>query len=336
VQSAREAARRSSCSNNLKQIGIGLHNYHDTYKVFPSGWVFHAPLLPAVERQSWGWSALLLPPLEQAGLWQQIDFNVPIWNNVQDPVANPLPQPDRTSNLWVCQRPLEVFRCPSDLAPRAQSRNNLPMAGVGQVLNQAITSYRGNAGSQTGYSGLGTTMSTGVMFPDSNINIKVITDGTSNTIAVGEVAWRVQYFGQPPVQRLYGATASTGSPNPALAGGTAVDTNYGHPSRSLLYCGQFKMNQPVPLVAPAMPPAGTEGLDAASSFHEAGAQFLMCDGAVRFLNESIDHTATDWSALIGPGMLEIRLTYENGQLTPAMFGVYQQLHARADGLSPTF
>jgi prepilin-type N-terminal cleavage/methylation domain-containing protein len=64
VQAAREAARRSSCQNNLKQLGIGLHNYHDALQTFPSGWIEH----PTGNYEAWAWGSLLLPYLEQSAL----------------------------------------------------------------------------------------------------------------------------------------------------------------------------------------------------------------------------------------------------------------------------
>src|SRR4026207_1557814 len=71
VQAAREAARRMQCGNNLKQIGLALHNYNDTYKVFPSGFMYHG--IPTQE--CWGWGALILPFVEQAPLHNQIQVS---------------------------------------------------------------------------------------------------------------------------------------------------------------------------------------------------------------------------------------------------------------------
>src|SRR5688572_27645245 len=74
VQAAREAARRMQCGNNLKQIGISIHNYHDTYKSFPSGWICPsvATGAMAVDQESWGWSSLILPFMEQQALHDQL------------------------------------------------------------------------------------------------------------------------------------------------------------------------------------------------------------------------------------------------------------------------
>src|SRR5688500_14607520 len=75
VQAAREAARRMACSNNLRQIGIGLHNYHDTYKTFPPAISYWGPWVPQGQmpnREAWAWSVLLLPFVEQSPLHDQL------------------------------------------------------------------------------------------------------------------------------------------------------------------------------------------------------------------------------------------------------------------------
>ena len=77
VQQAREAARRSTCKNNLKQIGISLHNYHDVHNAFPPGWIAVENNSPNIEGESgFGWGTMLLPYMDQAPLYQQMDFTV--------------------------------------------------------------------------------------------------------------------------------------------------------------------------------------------------------------------------------------------------------------------
>src|SRR5690606_10044568 len=84
VQAAREAARRSSCSNNLKQIGIALHNYHDTYKTFPPETIWHGNPKGDTSPQPrhYTWITLMLPFIEQAPLHSQINFSIPGLNQV--------------------------------------------------------------------------------------------------------------------------------------------------------------------------------------------------------------------------------------------------------------
>src|SRR5262245_32200947 len=75
VQQAREAGRRTECKNNLKQIGLGLHNYHDTFRVFPFGKGGSYPAVPVYAR--WSQHAMILPYIDQAPLYNSIDFNYP-------------------------------------------------------------------------------------------------------------------------------------------------------------------------------------------------------------------------------------------------------------------
>src|SRR5262245_54986464 len=78
VQQAREAARRTQCKNNLKQIGLALHNYHDAHLVFPSGWIGVENGVHDVEGGSgFGWGTMLLPMIENGGTFSQFNFNVP-------------------------------------------------------------------------------------------------------------------------------------------------------------------------------------------------------------------------------------------------------------------
>ena len=99
VQKVREAANRTSCLNNLKQLGLALHNYHDTLGSFPSGYRCVKQADPTWTAPGWGWGALLLPFVEQEPLGKQIRFGLP----VEDP-----------ANLSVRRAQLKLFTCPSD------------------------------------------------------------------------------------------------------------------------------------------------------------------------------------------------------------------------------
>src|SRR5262245_13027393 len=103
VQPAREAARRMQCVNNLKQIGLAIHSYHDTFNRFPSGFLFQAPAMAnradrANRAPGFSWHTLILPQLEQANLYNQLNFQLGMWQ-----------QPNRT----VIATPLKVAVCPS-------------------------------------------------------------------------------------------------------------------------------------------------------------------------------------------------------------------------------
>ena len=105
VQQAREAARRTQCKNNLKNLGLALHNYHDTAKVFPYAWGSNEEL----------WSAMILPQLDQAGLYGTLQWQYP--------------GADLPANQAACQLVMSVFRCPSMAQPQREDYNNI----VGRV-----------------------------------------------------------------------------------------------------------------------------------------------------------------------------------------------------------
>lgn len=182
VQQAREAARRSSCKNNLKQIGLALHNYHDTYNMFPMG-----GYRGNTNEESWGWGAYLLPQLEQQTLFDQIQVN-----NLR------LTQVMADPNLRTfTATPLTVFICPSDTGrngimdgPRLNSssgRHFNGLSGVGTGFRVGKSNYIGvcGYGDVSRFDGQ-TRRPDGILYLNSSIRFRDITDGTSNTFAVGE------------------------------------------------------------------------------------------------------------------------------------------------------
>ena len=164
VQAAREAARRSQCTNNLKQIGVALHNYHDTFKIFPPSYVNSSGTNLEVR---WGWGLLILPFMEQQPLSDLIDANK--WGGgggyaVHDPSA--------TNGL---RTPLDCYQCPSDpewpgndLNPTFSRGNNSGrrMAASNYVISEGVAGYE--RGSNDAH------------------RMAEIVDGTSNTMFVGE------------------------------------------------------------------------------------------------------------------------------------------------------
>jgi prepilin-type N-terminal cleavage/methylation domain-containing protein/prepilin-type processing-associated H-X9-DG protein len=156
VQAAREAARRSQCSNNLRQIGIALHNYHANHRCFPPGGIEPRPLWP--QGRQFAWSAYLLPFIEQEPLSGQIDFSVPFDDPANDaPAAVVLP----------------IYLCPSTPrdSPRHRGRGACDYGGI---YGERITSPNEPP--------------KGVMLYDRSIRIRDILDGTSTTLAISEDA----------------------------------------------------------------------------------------------------------------------------------------------------
>ena len=182
VQSAREAARRIQCMNNLKQMGLAIHNYHATYQVFPRGGAGVASLTSAAIKAKWtlSWGAAILPGLEQIPLYDSI-------NQKQSYLDS--------SNLIAGQTILPVFICPS-----SPSKEYLKPNGdtPSSTTKYARTDYGGNWGERAlrCYPGMGCTNKCGDSSPrgvlltsgDRVIAMQDITDGSSQTILAGEVA----------------------------------------------------------------------------------------------------------------------------------------------------
>jgi prepilin-type N-terminal cleavage/methylation domain-containing protein len=167
VQKVREAANRTSCLNNLKQIGLGLHNYHDTLKSFPSGYLCQPQADPAYTAPGWGWAALLLPYIEQDTLFRRIQLNLPV---------------EHAAHTGVRTTALKVYACPSD------SKTGLFFvkdAGGTDLAQAATNSYAACYGAG-GEIGEEPDEGSGLFFRNSQIRFADVTDGTSHTIAVGE------------------------------------------------------------------------------------------------------------------------------------------------------
>ncbi|MEO8272388.1 MAG: DUF1559 domain-containing protein, partial [Aureliella sp.] len=162
VQAAREAARRMQCSNNLHQMGIALHNYHDTQGRFPAGVVQPSFLL---------WTGSLLPYIEQGNL-----FNTLVFNGRWETTGS--------SNAKACTAYLSAYRCPSTNAP--------DRSGLQGITNRVPSCYLAVAsGTSTRESGsapdhLGLRPQNGLMFVNSSAKFASLVDGTSQTVAIGE------------------------------------------------------------------------------------------------------------------------------------------------------
>lgn len=159
VQQAREAARRMQCSNHLKQIALALHNHHDTFGQFPSG---YSPTT------GWAWGTMLLPFIEQGAMYDKL---APNENHLDPSVA---------TVLALVQTPLSGYICPSDSGP-VLNEDTEPY-GASQRL--ARSNYLGIMGSQT--VSASTHVGTGTMFQNSKIRFGDIIDGTTNTFLLGE------------------------------------------------------------------------------------------------------------------------------------------------------
>ncbi|MCA8996523.1 MAG: DUF1559 domain-containing protein [Planctomycetaceae bacterium] len=310
VQQAREAARRTQCKNNLKQIGLALHNYHDIFKGFPQGCAARrdptSPFLVIANYESWGWMASILPQIDQSPLFDQVDVNGRTLNQALN-AANTAGGNGALDQLFP---PLPAFQCPSDTTgPRLKAgmrRNNFNngLAGI-QGWRPPTSNYIGSTGESAGdmrapRNNTGHRHPRGVLYSNSFIKIRDITDGTTNTIMVGEREERC------------GAGSWIGNRNP--------DGNGTHGNDYCLGRMRPVLNDPSN--------AGNDNCtDGFSSKHVGGAQFVLCDGSVRFISENIDF---DLQGI--PERNDQGIDWPADATNPNQIGVYQKLGMRDDGL----
>jgi prepilin-type N-terminal cleavage/methylation domain-containing protein/prepilin-type processing-associated H-X9-DG protein len=337
VQQAREAARRSSCKSNLKQLGIAMHNYHDTFNVFPPGYVdargddaVKAPYLhwqgagsmPAGFDNGghWSWTAMILPYVELGNIYDKLRVNELL---PSDSISVAAPT-GGVSNRTVMTSKYPVFRCPSDTGPAANDVATGPGHAItntsGTNIALSITNYAGMCNNVTPRQvratnpKVGTSGNLGMFWRNSNLNMAQILDGTSNTIMIGEKAynngeWRVYAC------TLFATRDNLGQGPAAQPISTECSQNYGQGVNTIWGGTRYGIN-PLLNTSIAPDPNGFGNHDRGTMFnsnHPGGAQFVMADGSVRFLSDSIDNNAeTSWT---------VNSTYE------ALAGI-------ADGLNP--
>lgn len=254
VQRVREAANRTQCINNLKQIGLALHNYHDRTGAFPPGYYDTAPWPQPDAGPGWGWSAFLLNDLEQDNLSRTIDFT----KNVGDPTPAIVAARTMVLKLFVCpsDRPLDTFTV-SDSG-----------ANSWDVAHGSYVACNGNNGVDDN----STPPHTGAFVRGvSGLRIADIRDGLSNTFFVGERSTTMSLSDWAGVP-LGALVASVRAPG-AFSGGSAL---------VLGHCGPHLPNDSIVTDADAM-----------SSAHIGGVNFLLGDGSVRSITDSIQTTVYD-------------------------------------------
>ena len=257
VQKVREAAARLQCTNNLKQIGLAMHNYHGANERFPPGVTSRTLTVNGDGLgPGWGWAALILPFVEQDNLFKQIDLT----KDITDPV-----------HAQVRVTTLKVFRCQSD-APLGDTCDIPTGAGTVKV---AFANYVAMGGTfeVTAFPDQGN----GCFYRNSRTRVADIPDGTSNTIFAIERESK-----RSPRTTWVGAP--TGSVNPPI--NPAYDDE-GPPTLVLTNTG--------PAGERRVPNNALDHVEDASSRHTAGVNTLLGDGSVRMIRNSI--TPATWEAL---------------------------------------
>lgn len=292
VQNAREAARRTQCRNNLKQLGIALHNYHAVYRMLPPGYRFK----PNSPIEAMGTpNVSLLPYLEQANLKDLADAEIPWY----------LQSPSTAKTI------VPIFVCPSDVAHNPMSYPWVASMGVPVGDTFANSSYGYSWGYRDAFSLSRTfgaprvTRESGVFAIHSRTRFRDITDGASHTFAIGEAASGFEICeGIGCTQPVTGPNGANGSAHGWLVGGAGVEPFY---ATGLRYTGHAastveRMNKTPVTDSYASISNGSYADNRASweggphwlshfrSFHEGGCSFLFCDGSVHFLSENIDMT----------------------------------------------
>ena len=262
VQAAREAALRVQCANNMKQIGLALHVYHDAIGTFPPGYLSKPGRDGGNDGPGWGWAAMILPGLGHAPVFNAVNFGLPI---------------ESPANQTARRVAFGEFACPSDASFRpwftvvdytaTPTEPGRPLCDVG------ATNYVGSFGLVDPMDIPGRDLGEGLFFRNRPVGLRDVRDGASQTLAVGERSHNLS--------RPTWTGAVTGSSVPVLE---LQDFFEIFPSGGAALVLAYPGESPGLNVRPA---------DAACywSRHPGGAQFLMADGSARFVKAQIDPTA---------------------------------------------
>jgi len=270
VQAVRETARRAHCSNNLRQIGLALQNYAQIKGVLPPGYVSRwDPVFLRETGAGWGWASMILPQLEQNPIYNQINFPVK------------LPDPTLATVRTV---PIAIYFCPSDDMPTTwMASAGLVEVSKGAIAELTIPICEVAGSNYVGVYGVGEpgVAGDGVFFRNTSVRISEITDGLSQTMAVGERAIQLlkgrgqaTWVGAVPGARFWSCDILAGGDPDATgpcvgedgSGMTLGHTGEGHgPGDPYSDVNQF------------------------ISRHGRGAHFLFCDGHVNYLKLSMDY-----------------------------------------------
>jgi prepilin-type N-terminal cleavage/methylation domain-containing protein len=283
VQQAREAARRTQCRNNLKQLGLAFHNYHDAFNALPFSWMLGNNLNVSP------WSIQILPYMDQAPLYNQWNSSVPALNEA---VAL-FPAAAVNGNLAVIRTPLAAHQCPSSPAPPT-SNYSLPANAAGPGVPPFALTWTAARGDYSAISGVRSDFATlayasfpggaggqreGILrqAPGGVSRFRDVTDGLSNTGMIGErTGSSTIYRKTQPDSAL---TTAVGPSNGGGWGDFLIGENW---ISGCLYDGNPGANGG---------PCGINCNNIRSqnfhSFHTGGAHFLMGDGAVKFISENV-------------------------------------------------
>ncbi|UUO04451.1 DUF1559 domain-containing protein [Blastopirellula sp. J2-11] len=273
VQQAREAARRMSCTNNMKQLGLAVHNYHDTHRVFPPGLLHPDPAATAGAKTSWfspsvwangyGWGTFILPFLEQTAIYDELR-SVPVWTPAD------------------AQHTISAYHCASDPSPLINpyyfDQFYLPSGDIPDEERMAKSNYVANIGTGVALPS-GVTLGDGASSLHSNFRFRDFTDGTSNVI----------YFSERDGVRKSSLSSSSPWGGAIWIGAPKITTGGSYCHNHCFFAGDATNATNAPINAPSG--KALVG-DVASSQHPGGVNVTMVDGSVHFLSEN-----TSWETV---------------------------------------
>jgi len=298
VQQAREAARRTSCKSQLKQLGLALQNYHDVHSVFPIGEGFagtvaqFSPTDCAGSPKRAPWTVLILPYLEQGALYDSFNFSLQFRGIYNE-------QPTTGVNFVASNQIVPVYHCPSFPAPDGLHSNYFGVMGGGANAPNWV-----HSGTMPGRA----LWNNGTLFLNSKISMRDLTDGTSNTVVIGETKYQLGPRARTNGLERVGWASSLRACVNATPGVTAAVTDVpinafkgdGNSADTLFTDG----NAPNSL--------GTVNGTAArynlqgrafSSHHQGGCHFAFGDGSVHFISENINQGTLNNLAIRNDGQV---------------------------------
>ncbi|MCA8999097.1 MAG: DUF1559 domain-containing protein, partial [Planctomycetaceae bacterium] len=299
VQQAREAARRTQCKNNLKQMGLAMHNYHDVYGRLPMLMLSDIDDDNGCDDDGFGFLYVILPYIDQAPLFNQIETYMSSTNmsgglHSTNPRfcalkshfqlhGGPIPGGETVIPAYKCPSSTLPSTVPPSFSVPTRQSPGAPSAPPEEdaMIGYGTTDYKGAGGSARGDFGM---LHKQAEAPGGR-KFRDVVDGLSNTLLIGESSY-VQGNSRTA------ANISEVQDWPTWIGG--VDTD-----ESLRFNGRF--NSPINSFSNPYEMVGTVDDDSAFSFHTGGAQFVFGDGAVRFVSENIDQNVWSWVNDISDG-----------------------------------
>jgi prepilin-type N-terminal cleavage/methylation domain-containing protein len=272
VQAARNAARRTQNRNNLKQIGLALHNYHDLHRTFPPGWIGVTNGLQDWNGATgWCWATLILPLMEQGNMYNQLNLRA----SVTSPANNA---------IYLANTLQGNFRNPNDIGPATFTINTPSAPGPATPICMLPTSnYVGNWGSTDADNCYSLTVGqpcvgNGVFYLNSRVRLRDVTDGTSQTFMVGQHKTEAQ-----PSASFGGDTFAW------FSTWVGVVPNAESSISRVLGVADHVPNDPA------------HHQDDFSGIYDPGAHFCFCDGSVAFISENMDKSVFQSMATIQGG-----------------------------------